>query len=155
VLETVITAVATDLRVSIHDGDVVLHDHGLVATRLDSTTHAAIAEAIGSWWAELEDICASTLGDRPDLGALLLAISTLRADLGLDAALGAILPSTETATPVGAAREALVRALTPVYGSVRDRLASMVTDEVTPTPDVDRARTLVTEVVARSAFANA
>jgi hypothetical protein len=31
----------------------------------------------------------------------------------------------------------------------------MVADEVTPTPDVDRARTLVTEVVARSAFANA
>jgi len=155
VLESLITAVATDLRVSIHDGDVVLHDHGLVATRLDSTTHAAIAEAIGSWWVEMEDICASTLGDRPDLGAWLLAISALRADPGLDAALGAIFPSTETATLVGSAGEALVRALTPVYGSVRDRLASMVSDEVTPTPDVDRARTLVTEVVARSAFANA
>ena len=53
------------------------------------------------------------------------------------------------------AGDALARALTPVYASVRDRLAAMVAEEVTPTPEVDRAKTLVAEVVARSAFANA
>ena len=156
VRETLITAVAIDLRVSIHNGDVVLHDYGgLTPFRLDPATHGAIADAAGSWWADLEEICAATLGDRPDLGALLLAVSTLGADPVLEAALAAILPGTELRALAASAEAALVRALSPVYGSVRDRLVSMVTDQVTPTPEVDRARTLVAEVVARSAFANA
>ena len=154
-LETLITAVATDLRVSIHDGDVVLHDHGATPFRLDPATHASIAAMSRSWWADLERICAPTLGDRPDLGALVLAISTLGADPALDEALAAILPGTEPRALVALAEAALIRALSPVYGSVRDRLVSMVTDEATPTPEVDRAKTLVAEVVARSAFANA
>ncbi|MEX1126900.1 MAG: GTPase [Acidimicrobiia bacterium] len=155
VLDTLITAVATDLRVSIHDGAVALHDQGLVATRLDQTTHAAIVEAVALWWVELEEMCAPTVGNRSDIGALLLAISTLRVDLTLEAALGAVQPGTETATSISEARDALVRALTTVCDSVRDHLVSSVIDEVTPAPDVDRARTLVAEVVARSAFANA
>lgn len=155
VLETLIAAVATDVKVSIHEGDVVLHDHSVMPTRLDPTTHAAISDAVGVWSAELEDLCVASVGNRPDLGALLLAISTLRVDPVVDAALGAILPDTEPATLVAAARDALDRALRPVYGSVRDHLVSLVTDAVTPIPGVERARTLVAEVVARSAFANA
>jgi len=154
-LEALVTAVATDLRVSIHDGEMVLHDHGLAVTRLDPTTHDAISGAAASWWAALEERCALAAGNRPDFAALLSAVSMLQPDPAMDAALGAILPGTETHVLVGYAEDALARALIPVYGSVRDRLVSMVTDEVTPTPEVDRARTLVAEVVARSAFANA
>ncbi|MDP9495864.1 MAG: hypothetical protein M3P87_11580, partial [Actinomycetota bacterium] len=154
-LETVVIAVATDLRVSIHDGDLVLHDHGLGVSRLDPATHHAISGAAESWWAALEEICAPAAGNRADFAALLLAVSTLRPDPMLDAALEAILPGVAPQALVGSAVDALARALIPVYGSVRDRLVSMVTDDVTPTPEVDRARTLVAEVVARSAFANA
>ena len=154
-LETLITAVATDLRVSIHDGEVVLHDHGMAAARLDRNTYAAIAEAAGTWWADLERMCASSVGDRPDLAALLLAVSSLGDNHEFETALGAILPDVEPGALVGAAKASLVRVLTPVYASVRNRLVAMVTDEVTPIPEVDRARRLVAEVVARSAFANA
>jgi len=155
VLETVITAVAGDLRVSIQDGDVVLDDHDVAATRLDPETHAAIAGAVGNWWAELEDLCASTAGNRPDIGALLLAISTLGADPDLEAALRAILPGSEPSALVSASTEGLDRALGPIYGSVRDHLVTLVMEKATPTPAVDRARTLVAEAVARSAFADA
>ncbi|HET7846295.1 MAG TPA: GTPase domain-containing protein [Acidimicrobiia bacterium] len=155
VLEILTTAVATDLRVSIQDGDVVLHDYGLTASHLDPATHAVTSEAAGSWWAGVEEMCASTVGDRPDLGALLVAVATLSPDPELAPALTALLPDHEPSALVANAGDALVRALTPVYASVRDRLAAMVAEDVTPTPEVDRAKTLVAEVVARSAFANA
>jgi energy-coupling factor transporter ATP-binding protein EcfA2 len=154
-IETVITAVATDLKVSIHDGDVVLNDQKRAIPRLHPATHKTITESIGSWWAKLEDLCASSVGNRPDIGALLLAMCTLNAAPEIEGALAAILPATDLATVVGAAREALDRALRPVYGSVRDHLVALVTDEATPTSAVDRAGALVAEVVARSAFANA
>jgi hypothetical protein len=155
VLEILTTAVATDLRVSIQEGDVVLHDYGMTAFRLDPATHAMIAEATCSWWAGLEEICAPTVGDRPDLGALLVAVATLSPDPKLEPALAALLPGSEASAMAGNAEEALIRALIPVYAWVRDRLVARAADEVTPTPDVDRAKTLVAEVVARSAFANA
>ena len=154
-LETLIAAVATDLRVSIQDGDLVLHDHDLPASRLDAATHVAISEALHSWWADLEEMCSPALGGRPDIGALMLAIGALRAGSEFDSALAAILPGIEVRATIDMAQAALVRALSPVYGSVRDRLVSIVAGEATPTAHVDRAKTLVAEVVARSAFANA
>jgi energy-coupling factor transporter ATP-binding protein EcfA2 len=154
-LEILTTAVATDLRVTIQDGDVVVHDYGLAASRLDPATQGVVAEAAGSWWASLEEICAPTVGDRPDLGALLVGVATLSPDPELEPVLAVLLPGSAPSALVANAADALIRLLTPVYASVRDRLASMAADDATPTSDVDRAKTLVAEVVARSAFANA
>lgn len=153
VLETLVTAVASDLRVSIHDGQVVVHDKS-PPSRVDMGTHVTINRAVDSWWVLLEEICSSTVGDRPDVGALLLAMSALGTDPAPDATLAVVLPGTAV-DALDDARTALIWALEPVYAAVRDQMVSVVTTEVTPTPEVERARTLVAEVVARSAFANA
>jgi energy-coupling factor transporter ATP-binding protein EcfA2 len=155
VLETMVTSIATDLRVSINDGDIVLHDHDLVGQRLDAATHSAIVDATDSWWAGLEEMCASTVANRREVGALLLAAAVLRPGSSAQSALGAVVPDREPSELAVSASAALIQALTPVYDSIRDLLVSKVTSEATPTPEVDRARALVAEVVARSAFANA
>lgn len=154
-LETMVTSIATDLRVSIHDGDIVLHDRDLVAPRLDPASHSAIVDATESWWASLEEMCASAVADRREVGAVLLAAAVLRPGSSAQSALGAVVPDREPLDLVASASDALIQVLTPIYGSVRDQLVSKVTAEATPTPEVDRARALVAEVVARSAFANA
>ena len=151
VSEILVTAVAMDLRVSIDDGQVVIHDQAHSRARLGSATYVTITSAVDSWWALLEGMCVSTVGNRTDVGALLLAVSALGTDPSLEQSLATVVP----AAAVGDARAALTWALEPIYTVVRDHIVSLVTDEVTPTPEVDKARTVVTEVVARSAFADA
>jgi hypothetical protein len=151
--EIVVTAVAIDLRVSIQDGQVVVRDETGLPARVDPATHSTIVKAIQAWWALLEEICGPTIEGRPDIGALLLAGATLGPGPVPGPALAAILPG--SADALEDARAALTWALEPVYASVRDSLVSVATTETTPIQDVDQARTVVAEVVARSAFADA
>ncbi len=155
VSETLATAVAADLRDSIEDGRAVVQDHNRSPYRVGMSTQVTITTAIDSWWMLLEEMCAAAIGDRSDVAAHLLAVATLQVDPGLEPVLATVLPGTDPSAVIDGAREALVWALEPVYASVRDPIASAVTKEATSAGEVERARTVVAEVVARSAFADA
>ena len=150
--ETLATAVATDLRLSAREGRAATHEPRRSPYRIDVAT---VKKAIDSWWMLLEEMCASAIGDRSDLGGYLLGVAALRPDPGLEPALAAVLPGTDPSVVIDGARKALIWALEPVYASARSPVASAVTTKASPARDVDRARTVVAEVVARSAFADA
>jgi hypothetical protein len=148
------TAIATDIRSSTHDGLAAVPDQTGSPAGLDQAAQATLTTAIDSWWMLLEEMSRLGAGDRLDVRSLILAVSTLGSDPSLPV-LEAALPGTDPAIAIDEATDALIWALKPVYASVRDHVMSSVNAEVTPVRDVDQARTVVAEVVARSAFADA
>ncbi|HEY6628089.1 MAG TPA: hypothetical protein VI193_03820, partial [Acidimicrobiia bacterium] len=154
VSETLATAVAIDLKASITDGGVAVHDQSPSSYRLGTPTQGRIARAIDSWWMLLDEMSRSAIG-RPDVTAHLLGVAALQEDPGLELVIAAVFPGTDPLAVIEGAREALVWALEPVYSSVRNPIAFAVAREATPAQEVERARTVVAEVVARSAFADA
>jgi energy-coupling factor transporter ATP-binding protein EcfA2 len=154
VSEMLATAIATDIRSSTHDGLAAVPDQTGSPAGLDQAAQATLTTAIDSWWMLLEEMSRLGAGDRLDVRSLILAVSTLGSDPSLPV-LEAALPGTDPAIAIDEATDALIWALKPVYASVRDHVMSSVNAEVTPVRDVDQARTVVAEVVARSAFADA
>lgn len=154
VSETLATAVAIDLRVAIEDGRAVTQDQRRSLYRVGMSTQATIIKAIDSWWMLLEEMSRTAIGPR-DVTAHLLGVAALQAHPGLEPVIAAVLPETDPLVVIDGARQALVWALEPVYASVRNPLAFAAAKEATPAEEVERARTVVAEVVARSAFADA
>jgi hypothetical protein len=153
--ETLATAIEVDLRHSNPDRRDGFTGLSGPASPVDPNAHEAISHAITSWWLLLGAICGSSVGGRPDVEALLLAGASLGQDPTSQDCLEVVLSDTDAGAAVADARAALTWALEPVYTSVRNHYASGISSEVTAAGDVDRARTIVAEVVARSAFADA
>lgn len=152
--DAIVASVLTDLRVTISRGEIEIDDRPVTIVGMGTETRARLESAVGGWLGGIEERIGAASG-RPDLGALLLAACVARPSEPARRALHAVAPDIDPDVTVDEAVRDLYERLAAIYEVVGSTVRTLTLDGFSSMTSVDRARSAVAGVVARSAFANA
>jgi energy-coupling factor transporter ATP-binding protein EcfA2 len=151
--DSLIGAIDADVRRQLLLADLI---GGEELEELLSETHSAAGAAVAAWREDLNALPYISGAIDPPLASLLLAQCCFEAQNGLlGDVIGTIARGGGVSEAVAHLRERLALHLVPVYSSVEYQVTSRIGGLAASRAAVDRARSSISAVIARSSFANA